>query len=48
MGAQLPGAESMGAPNHCGGRRKVPTMTQVPSPITHLLAKDLRFEHGSA
>jgi len=37
------------APNHCGGRCKVPAMSQVVSSIQlHLFPKDLRFEHGGA
>jgi len=36
------------APNHCGGRRKVPTMLQVLSSTAHLLPEDLRVEHGGA
>jgi len=36
------------APNLCGGRRKVPTMSQVLSSTAHLLPKDARFEHGGA
>jgi len=38
----------MGAPNHCGGRRNVSTMSQVLSSTAYLLPKDLRFEHGGA
>jgi len=77
-GAQFTGHRvTMGAPYHCGGRRKVPTVSQVLSSIqcicfqktsvsnmgapkspnnvtstffntTHLLPKDLCFEHGGA
>jgi len=36
------------APNHCGGSRKVPTMSQVLSSTAYLLPKDIRFEHGGA
>jgi len=36
------------APNHCGGCRKVPTMSQVLSSTAYLLPKDLRLEHGCA
>jgi len=33
-------------PNHCGGRRKVPTMLQVLSSTARLLPEDFRVEHG--
>jgi len=32
-GHNFPGVESLWAPNHCRGRRKVPTMSEVPSSI---------------
>jgi len=36
-GAQFPGRRvTMGAPNHCEGRRKVPTMSQVLSSIQYM------------
>jgi len=36
-GTQFPGRRvTMGAPNHCGGRRKVPTMSQVLSSIQYI------------
>ena len=51
-GAQFPGRRiTMGAPNHCGGRRRAP---KSPDNVTctffnavHLLPKDLRFERGA-
>jgi len=39
----------MGAPNHYGERRKVPTMSQVLSSIQYMcFLKDLKFEYGGA
>jgi len=37
MGHKFPGAKSLwGAPNHCGWRHKVPTMSQIPSSIQYI------------
>jgi len=47
-GHNFPHRITIGAPNHCGGRRKVPRMSQVLSSTAHLLPKDLKFEHGGA
>jgi len=55
-GHNSPGAKSLwghwitAAPNDCGGRRKVPTMSQVLSSMQYMCfgKKDLRFEHGGA
>jgi len=45
-GHNYPRAQNhFGAPNHCGGRRKDPTMSQILFSTPHLLLKDLRFEH---
>jgi len=48
--AQFPGCQiTMGAPNHCSGRRK--SLNNVASTFfnaVYLLPKDLRFEHGGA
>jgi len=48
--AQLPGRWiTAGAPNDCGGRRKVPTISQAFFFNTvQFLPKDLEFEHGGA
>jgi len=51
LGKQFPGRRiTIGVRNHCMGRRKGPTMSQVLSSIytVHLLPKDLMFEHGGA
>jgi len=37
-----------GAPNGCGGRQKVPSMSQIFFDTVDLLPKQLSFEHGGA
>ena len=47
-GAQLPGRQLLwgcritaGGPNHCGGRRKVPTMSQIFSSIHYICFRNI-------
>jgi len=55
-GAQFPARRvTVGAPNHCGGRRMAAGAPKGPNNVTstsfnavHLLLKDLSLEHGSA
>jgi len=50
QGSIIPRAPNhYGAPNDCGRRRKVPTVSQVLSAMQQqLLSKAFRFDHGGA